>query len=195
MSSLKIRIDKTIEEFQKFTDFIEEERPVLSLRLGVLGKKDSYELNQLLYYKRDANGPYYTQDQYPVIDLMFLLATLGGLYVRGNNEKGKLSLVETEAMTSFMALNNYEKYVYLLQSYWTKYDFERMLSMKISEYTFYHMLAVIANSEKGQEIVKYKYRQLWDFYSYGANFLHHLEFFGFGEVELIEGQKASMRTL
>lgn len=182
-------IATTIGEFEKFISFIENEKPVLSAKLGVLGKKDSYKLNQMLYYKKDVSGPNYNQHQYPVIDLIFSLSLSGRLYVRANNEEGKPALLETEVMESFKTLNQHEKYVYLLQTYWTKYDFEEKYNRWIILSSFYNLLASLADAEKGQRIIKNEYDQSGRLYSEGAAFFHHIRFFGLGEIEEIPGAK------
>lgn len=189
MRILEERIKITINEFEKFTSFIENERPVLSAKLGVLGKKDSYRLNQKLQYKKDVSGPNYNQDQYPVIDLMFSLSLAGRLYIRANSEEGKPALVETEAMKSFKTMNQHEKYVHLLQTYWTKYDFNGKFDRWSIIPSFYHLLNSVANAEKGQRITKDEYQQSYALYSEGAAIFHHLRFFGLGELEEIPGAK------
>jgi hypothetical protein len=189
MVILESMIKTTIEEFEKFIRFNEDEKPVLSAKLGVFGKKDSYKLNQILRHKKDVSGPNYNQDQYPVIDLMFSLALEGRLYVKVNDEKGKPSLLETDSVESFKALNIYEKYLYLLQTYWTKYDFETKNDKWIDIITIYNFLATVSNAEKGEKIIKNEYDQTRALYSSAADFLYHMRFFGFGELEEIQGAK------
>lgn len=116
-------IEKAINDFNKFIEFIESEKPQLSVKRGVLGKKDSFNLNHVLSYKKDASKPNYTRDQYPIIDLIFSLALAGGLYIKANDKKGKAVLIRTSANKDFKNLNMHEKYIFLLQTYWTKYDF------------------------------------------------------------------------
>lgn len=182
-------IEKTVEEFEKFIRFIKNESPALSLKLGVLGKKDSYKLNLMLHYKKDVVGPNYNQEQYPVIDLMFSLALAGRLYVKANNENGKPALIETGAMEIYRTLNQYEKYVFLLQTYWTKYDFGEKFDRFVSISSLYRTLEYIANAEEGQKIVKDEFMLNWPIYSLGAAFFHQIRFFGLGELEEIEGPK------
>ena len=182
-------IKTTIGEFEKFLRFNEDEKPVLSAKLGVFGKKDSYKLNQMLFYKKDVSGPNYNQDQYPVIDLMFSLALEGRLYVKANDEKGKPSLIETDSMASFKSLNIYEKYVYLLQTYWTKYSFETKFDRWIGVVPFYNLLVSVSNAEKGERILKNEYDQTGVLYSSADAFFYHIKFFGFGELEEIRGAK------
>lgn len=95
----------TVGEFEKFINFIESEKPVLSPKQGVLGKKDAYRLNEMLCYKRDVKGPSYTQNKYPMVDLLFTLSMAGRLYVRANSDKGKPILIETNIMESYKFLN------------------------------------------------------------------------------------------
>ncbi len=186
---MKYNINDTINNFERFIEFNESEKPVLSAKQGVLGKKDSFKLNILLENRKEVNAPNYNQDQYPVIDLMFSLALSSKLYLRANDEKGKLKLIKTPGMETFQSLNEYEKYVFLLQTYWTKYDFEEKFDRWINILAFYNTLVAIANSEEGQTIVKDEKNNSDKMYSEGAAFFHHLRFFGFGELELIDGAK------
>lgn len=135
----KNRIEKVIGDFDTFIKFVESEKPPLSVKRGEIGKKDSFKLNQKLYHKKNVCKPNYTQYQYPVIDLMFSLALAGNLYVKAI-EKGRAILVETSANKSFKNLNLYEKYVFLLQTYWTKYDFSTKFSGFLGVDYFYNFL-------------------------------------------------------
>lgn len=195
---MKGTIETTLSEFEKFIGFIRNEHPILTSKLEVLGKNDSYKLNKLLHYKKDVSGPNYNQEKYPVIDLMFSLALSGKLFTKANNEKGKLTLIETEAMGSFEKLNKNEKYTFLLQTYWTKYNFIEKFNGWLAD-TFYNIIVAIANAEKGQRIVKNE-RELYGVaFSLGTDFLHHLRFFGLCELEEIAGVKSkyedSIRTI
>jgi hypothetical protein len=186
---LKNILQTTIGEFEKFIEFIENEKPVLSARQGVLGKKDSFKLNKILHYKKNVSEPNYTQAQYPVIDLMFSLALAGGLYVRAHDERDKAALVKTPLKDNFQDLNLCEKYVYLLQTYWTKYNFDGKSDHWRHIISFYNILASVANADEGQRIVKDDRSYTSMLYSEGAAFFHHLNFFGLGELELIDGAK------
>ena len=186
---IKDRIEVTINEFEKFIEFIEYEKPGLSKKKGVLGKKDSFKLNQILCHQRNVSGPNYNQDQYPVIDLMFSLALAGRLYVKGNDEKGKAALLKTPMMESYQRLNLYEKYIYLLQTYWTKYDFDDKFGLGRVVSSFRSLLTLIADADVGQRIVKDDRDYTSWLYSEGAPLFHHLSFFEFGELELIDGVK------
>ncbi len=186
---MKGNVEAIITDFEKFIEFNEREKPALSAKQGVFGKKDSFKLNQILRYKKDVSGPNYNQDQYPVIDLLFSLVLDGRLYVRGNDENGKLALLKTSGMESFQSLNQYEKYVYLLQTYWTKYDFDGKFTRWMHITAFFNLLVTVANADEGQRIAKDERSYAGRLYSEGAAFFHHLRFFGLGELELIDGAK------
>ncbi|MBC8344159.1 MAG: plasmid pRiA4b ORF-3 family protein [Bacteroidetes bacterium] len=185
----KDSIEKTISDFDRFNNFIESVKPHLSAKRGEIGKKDSFRLNQTLYYKKDVSKPNYTQYQYPVIDLMFALALAGGLYVKAN-EKGKAVLVKTSANESFKSLNIYEKYVFLLQTYWTKYEFDIKYSGFLSIDFFYRFLTELADSKKSQWVVKDNNFNTFVHYSKDSAFFCHLNFFGFGEYKLYDDKEA-----
>ncbi|MDD4569223.1 MAG: hypothetical protein PHE70_03730 [Tepidanaerobacteraceae bacterium] len=181
-------IQTTVREFEKFINFNESESPVLSAKQGVLGKKDSYRLNEMLSYNRDVKGPNYTQNQYPIVDLLFTLSLAGRLHVKASNDKGKPALIETNVMESYKSLNQYEKYAFLLQTYWTKYDFRGKFDTR-SGYSFYALLNLMANAKPGLRIIKNNREQTYGLFSFEADFFHHLRFFGFGELEEIQGAK------
>src|SRR5665647_852341 len=88
--TMQYNISATINDFERFVEFNESEKPILSARQGVFGKKDSFKLNMLLENKKEVNAPNYNQDQYPEIDLMFSLALVAKLYIKANDEMGKL---------------------------------------------------------------------------------------------------------
>lgn len=50
---------------------------------------------------------------------------------------------------------------------------------------FYNLLVAIAQAEEGQEIVKSEQWGTTRLYSEGADFFHHLNFFGWGKLDLI----------
>ena len=182
-------IEKCLNDFDEFIEFNETEKPALSAKVGVLGKKDSFKLNSLLVNQKTVTAPNYNQDQYPVIDLMFELALQGRLYYKGNDVKGKSALVKTPRLDSYFALNKAEKYAFLLQTYWTKYEFLEKFDRWLPIWAFYNFLVYIANSEPEQQNFKNENHQTGGIYSEGAAFQHHLRFFGMGEPELIEGAK------
>lgn len=178
-------------EYKKFIEFTEVEKPILTAKKGSLGKKDSYKLNLLLKHKKEVSAPNYNQDQYPIIDLMVTLALKGKLYIKANDEKGKARLIKTPYLEYFLSLNEYEQYVFLLQTYWTKYPFEEKFDRWVDMVAIYNTLADITNSEDGVVIVKNENSGSDIMYAEGATFLHQLSFFSFGEVELVEGAKGS----
>lgn len=184
-------IKTCINDFGKFIDFVESQRPVLSAKLGVFGKKDSFSLNMLTENKKSVNGPNYNQDQYPAINLMFDLALLGKLYYKANDEKGKSALIKTPRLEAYLALTEPEKYVFLLETYWTKYEFEEKYHRWLLIWSFYNFLFDIAESKPGSEITKDAKLGTERMFCEGALFLHHLCFFGMGKIEEIDGAKGT----
>lgn len=94
-------INRTINDFEKFMGFIENERPILSATQEVLGRKDCYNLNMLLENKKDVTTSSYNQDKYFAIDLMFSLALASKLYIKADDEKGKVRLFKTDKLEAF----------------------------------------------------------------------------------------------
>ncbi|AVK46921.1 hypothetical protein AXY43_02165 [Clostridium sp. MF28] len=182
-------INSAINDFEKFIEFIENEKPILSATQEVLGRKDCYNLNMILENKKDVINPSYNQDKYYAIDLMFSLVLASKLYIKANDEKGKVRLFKTDKLESFQNLNEDEKYIFLLQTYWTQYDFETKFDRTHNIAAFYNILAEIASAKQGDIILKDEKDISNVMYSTGAAFFHHLKFFSFGELELINGAK------
>jgi hypothetical protein len=63
----------TLDDFHKFCRYTEENKPVLTKAKTNLGKKDLFEINALLHFRKVVAAPNYQQESYPVIDLMFQL--------------------------------------------------------------------------------------------------------------------------
>jgi len=72
--NLNLRI---VDDFREFCSFIETEKPPLSSKKEVMGKKDAFSINSRLYYKREVDKPHYQQEHYPALDLLFTLAIEG----------------------------------------------------------------------------------------------------------------------
>jgi len=172
-------IHDTIDCFEKFIEFINLEKPILSVKKAMLDKNDCFKLNSMLKKRRDVTAPNYNQFQYPIIDLMFNIALDGKLFVKSDNEKGKLALIKTPNLEQYQSLNEYEKYVYLLQTYWTKYDFEHNIESDYKLTKFIVFLGKMANAKNEKEVSKNISYNICPCY-------YHLEFFGFGSLILNE---------
>jgi hypothetical protein len=50
-------ISPLLQDFETFIKYVEEEKPTLSPRMGVLGKNDSFKLNSELNYRKPVTAP------------------------------------------------------------------------------------------------------------------------------------------
>lgn len=179
-------ISATVKDFETFCDYIEQRRPKLSQRMEVLGKNDVFELNAQLFFRKDVSAPKYLQESYSVIDLMFNLATLGGLYRKTGDEKANVYLENTARKLEFDGLNIFEKYCFLLETFWTKHDFIEMMRWDFNY--FDQLIATFSKSFGGQELKKgyTTGRAEYDpVYSYLSILVHYLRFWGFCSFELL----------
>ena len=175
-------------DFETFIKYVEVEKPTLSPKLGVLGKNDSFRLNSGLNYRKAVTTPNYLQEYYYIIDLMFSLAIDSRLLLIVNDEKGKAHLSISAGIEPFFKLNNFEKYVYLLQTYWSKYDFDEKTNRYLEVPQLYGLLKLIANGKSDERILKKA--NTYNLYAgRSASFLHHLHYFGLCKLQLIEGAK------
>lgn len=182
------RILPLVQDFNTFMKYIEEEKPVLSAKRGVLGKNDSFKLNSKLNFNKAVTAPKYNQDQYFIIDLIFSLAVDSGLYVVAYDEKEKLNLIKTEKAGLFFELNNFEKYVFIIENYWSKYDFAERYPRLSGVVALCNIIASIAEGNLEEPILKEENTQI--VFSTAASFLRHLSYFGLCSLELIEGVKS-----
>lgn len=181
---MEYNIDNTVKDFIKFIELIEEKHPALTERKELLGKKALFDLNLVLANKVEGIKPTANQDKYPVIDLMFNLALASGLFVKKRNKSWRRVLVSTLKLKSFLSLNTYEQYVYLLQTYWTSYDFYKYFEIWPEVSEFCQVLHEISKANEGDKIkTSEKTRGI---FGVASDLLYHLEFFGIGQLELIE---------
>jgi hypothetical protein len=146
-------ISATVNDFVRFCNFIDQNNPVLTKKKGVLGKKDLFELNSLLAHKKEVVAPNFQQEAYPVIDLLFNLALAGKLYQRIADHKGNVHLIHTVRKDEFDSLNIFEKYAFLFETFWTRYDFGEIANSYIfSRNPIDRVVETIAFSKPGEEL-------------------------------------------
>jgi hypothetical protein len=183
-------ISPTITDFNTFCNYIDQQRPKLSQRMEALGKKDVFGLNAKLFFRRDVSAPVYLQSSYPAIDLMFNLAVLGGLYRRTGDDKADIYLESTSLKLQFDKLNIYEKYCFLLETFWTKFDFMEL--MRWGEVASDQFTKTISESKPGQKLVKGSFSKRPDYeplFSYLSVFVHYFSFFEFCSFEQLANTK------
>jgi len=181
---------KIVDDFQKFCSFIETEKPVLSQKKGVLGKKEAFKLNSMMNYKRKVDAPNYQQEQYFCLDLLFSLALEGLLFVKVRDNKGRLLLQRTERLNNFLQLNDCEQYVFLLETYWCYFKFENKFSWirrNQELYSLCNLFQIFRDAGAGKKIVKqdsFINKTIGSFFSYEFPVILQLSFFALCDYEL-----------
>ena len=179
-------ISNTVNDFITFCNFLEQHKPKLSDRKAVLGKNDLFALNKMLINKKEITAPNYMQESYPVIDLMFKLAVLGKLYLKTGDEKGKVFLTCTERKIEFDNLNLFEKYAFLLETFWTLFDFKEIGFDGINGIG--EIVAGLKKSTPGKELYKGAFSKRIDFdlaFSYNSVLIHYFGYLGFCSFTLL----------
>lgn len=183
-------ISATINDFTMFCDYIDGKKPVLSKRRAALGKNDLFKINSLLYYKKEVTAPNYQQESYPFIDLIYNLALLGELFVKAADSKGNVYLTRTERKDEFDSLNVYEKYAFLLETFWTRYDIEEITRWYIGINPIDQMVQIFAASAPRDVLEKGAFPQRinYDFiFSQLSVLICYFNYFGFcNYVPIIE---------
>jgi len=177
-----------IKDFDIFINFILEKNPNLTNKTQVLGKNDCFELNSQLHFQRTAIKASYTQDQYVAIDLFFKLSVKSNLFFMQINSKNKFELIKTVCLEEFLDLNIYEKYLFLLESFWSKYEFNEELENDI--YEFSEIIYVISRTNFENKILKSDVKYCRSLFSYYSKFAKILNIMGICELEFIDNVKS-----
>ncbi len=173
-------IAATVNDFNTYCRFIDQQRPKLSKGLEVLGKNVLFVLNGQLHFRKEVSAPNFPQESYPYINLMFNLSLLGGLYRKVGDEKANVYLEPTTRKAEYDSLNLFEKYCFLLETYWTEYNFVEELRIGLD--SFNQIITRFSRSKSGEDLKKgdITNRKEYDpFFSYLSNITYHLSFLGF----------------
>lgn len=188
-------IRNTIDDFQKFCQYIDENNPVLTKQKIQLGKKDLFEINALLHFRKDVAAPNYQQESYPFMDLMFHLATGGKLYRITAGLKGNIHLIANSAKEEFDRLNTFEQYAFLFETFWCAFDFLEIIRFGVNPIE--EVIEVLARSNPDKELKKGAFSKRRDYdpvFSYSSVIIHYLSFFGLCQfIPIVEGDKKITR--
>jgi len=188
-------IRNTIDDFQKFCRYIEENNPVLTKQKIQLGKKDLFEINALLHFRKDVAAPNYQQESYPFLDLMFHLATRGKLFRITAGLKGNIHLIANSAKEEFDRLNTFEQYAFLFETFWCTFDFLEII--RFGANPIEEVIKALARSNPGKELKKGAFSKRRDYdpvFSYSSVVIHYFSFFGLCRfIPIVEGDKKITR--
>ena len=73
-------LEKTLQDFETFCNFIEKKKPRLTPARSELGKKECFELDRLLSNPKNFEFPKYLQVSYPSINLWFHISLAAGFF-------------------------------------------------------------------------------------------------------------------
>lgn len=183
---------KIVDDFREFCSFMETERPTLSAKKGVLGKKESFAVNSRFHYQREVTEPKHQQEHYPCLELLFTLALEGQLFIRTKDEKNKLCLQRTRRLDDYYQLNRYEQYAFLLETYWCYFNFEEYfnsMSWGGNLFLLQELFKEFLETGAGNSITRSNYiikRSLKCFFTFDAAVIYHLTFFNFCDYEINE---------
>lgn len=187
-------IQAIVDDFATFIDYIVKNRPKLTPKGEVLGNKVLFELNEKMLFQKKVNSPTFQQKSYPLISLLFDLSIGAEILVKRADEKGNLYLELTTRMDEYSRLNVYEKYIFLLEMYWTYIDFELVFGRSaflIDIQSIVSVLQIIADNRQGDLIAKGTFSGNDDLdavYSQLTPIFYHMAFFGFCEYEEIDNK-------
>jgi len=104
---------KTLQDFETFCNFIEENKPKLTPARSELGKKECFELNKLLSNPKGFETPKYLQASYPSINLWFHISLAAGFFGVESGKGSSRILIATKRLGLFRRLNPFSRYIFL----------------------------------------------------------------------------------
>ena len=119
-------IEKTLQDFETFCNFIEKNKPKLTPARSELGKKECFELNKLLSNPKGFKTPKYLQVAYPSINLWFHISLAAGFFGVAAGKGSSRILVGTERLEQFIKLNPFSRYIFLFRVFWTMLDWDEL---------------------------------------------------------------------
>ena len=187
-------IHNTVCDFHKFCRYIEENKPVLTKAKTQLGKKDLFEINTLLHFRKEVAVPNYQQESYLVIDLMFQLSTGGKLFRKKGDAKG-ISLTGTPEKAEFDQLNNFEQYAFLFETFWCNFDYLEII--RFGQQPIEEIFHAFARSIPGKKLKKGAFSGRRDYdplFSYSSSLIHYFNYFGLcGFIPITDSDKKITR--
>jgi len=188
-------IRNTLDDFHKFCRYIEENKPVLTKAKTNLGKKNLFEINGLLHFRKEVAAPNYQQESYPVIDLLFQLCTGGKLFRKSADAKGNILLTGTPGKAEFDQLNNFEQHAFLFETFWCTFDFQEI--MRFGQQPIEEIIHTFARSTPGKQLKKGAFSGRRDYdplFSYSSSLIHYFNFFGLcGFIPITDSDKKITR--
>ncbi len=184
----------TLNDFKAFCGFIDDTNPKLSARTVTLGKNAAFEVNAKLKHQRKVTDPKYTQEHYPIVDLLFKLSTQSKLYVKMGGQKLQVYLQPTERKGEFDKLNPFEQYAFLLEVFWSR--FELGTEFSYSSLPTDSVMKTFSSSKPGYALQKGAFSNRPDYdplFANQANIIRYFSFLGFCTYTLIDHKKRVSR--
>ena len=119
-------INTTISDFELFCQYLQDNKTKLTKVRQELGKKDCFAINNLLSRPREMDGPKYLQPSYPTINLYFYIIIETGLFKIEYGRGDSLYLISSPKFKKYLDLSQFNKYMFLFKTYWTKLNFREL---------------------------------------------------------------------
>ncbi|MEJ6949435.1 IS1096 element passenger TnpR family protein [Natronospora cellulosivora (SeqCode)] len=172
-----------VEDFDLFMEYISANDLILTLKKKNLKQKDLYAMNALMTNKEEGVTEKSNQFSYPFLNLLFHLSTKSQLcLVDSRNRQPKLMV--SDSYNTYKKLNFYEKYIFLLETFWVDIDWESIgihNHDNLSLATVDSVLEILCALKAGEEVkIHGGYYQVY--FSERNAFLRNFYYFGFWDV-------------
>jgi len=117
-----------VRDFRIFTEFLSNNRVVLTPKNQHLAKAALHQLNKLMATYVTEDNLNFNQLSYPLLNLFYHLALAGKLLRKVQAKGNQYELQPTERYSRYQDLNSVEKYFFLLETLWIQVDWNELNS-------------------------------------------------------------------
>ncbi|WP_176448131.1 hypothetical protein [Lentibacillus sp. CBA3610] len=173
-----------VNDVQTFLDYVEQHKIKLTKSREYVKRKDLREIYARLENRKPAASGYGNQDDYPMIHLLFHLTLTLGLTYKTWSKSGASLMTDPSRIDIFQELNTTEKYITLLNTFWTNMDWDELQKGRIGKVP--SNVDLLLEYLEEQPFAKTLHVTESDLamylYSY-ESFLYYFDYFGFWEFE------------
>lgn len=164
-------IEPIISDLKYLLEYIGENNIKLTKSKCQLGKKDCFLLNSKFKNNIKVDKAVYMQEKYVVVDFLFKILIRSKVFRIKSNSKGGSYLSKTYRFDELMNLNDYEKYLFIVECFWKTSDFYKDFGWEIRAFIDFILQL---GEEKDEEIILNKNSSIATYNSKYADILEAL---------------------
>lgn len=115
---------RLVKDFERFIHYLEKHQVFITKTKNYISRKYLPDINSQLSVQNETATSHTEQEYYPYIHFFYFLALAGRLFEKVPGKGGKMKLQETDRLSLFRELSDWEKYFFLLETFWVDVDWD-----------------------------------------------------------------------